>query len=110
MPSPEQLRLLRELALRSGLPELDEGWLASVTVRPMQDGGMGSMHLHSPLNPSAAGPFFRGIAEVWFDDVDGVRVFAYLNANPMGAPFELDVWKTDFQPLLHIPDSFPEPL
>lgn len=76
---------------------LAEGWLDSATVIPMDDGGMGSLRFASTDSP-------RGITETSgeysFQDDDGVEVLVSLNLNEDGLPFELDVWKTDFQPLL----------
>lgn len=75
---------------------LAEGWLDSATVIPMDDGGMGSLRFASTDSP-------RGITETSgeysFQDDDGVEVLVSLNLNEDGLPFELDVWKTDFQPL-----------
>ncbi len=76
---------------------LAEGWLDSAAVIPMDDGGMGSLRFASTDSP-------RGITETSgeysFQDDDGVEVLVSLNLNEDGLPFELDVWKTDFQPLL----------
>lgn len=44
------------------------------------------------------------VAEYQFTDADGVEVLASLNVDQDGRPFELDMWKTDFSPLIRIPD------
>lgn len=48
--------------------------------------------------------FNRSLAACQFDDVDGTCVVATLYANHSGTPFELDIWKVDYTPLLHISD------
>ena len=47
------------------------------------------------------------MAEIQFTDTDGVEVLASLNLDQDGKPFELDVWKTDFNALIRIPDPLP---
>jgi len=69
----------------------------------MDDGGMGSLELAVfGGSPSKRG-FGRKAAEYQFIDSDGVDVLVTLNLDADGRPFELDVWKTDFNPLVHIP-------
>ena len=43
------------------------------------------------------------LAETEFLDEDGITVIATLNLDNYGDPYELDVWKTDFSPLRHLP-------
>ena len=43
---------------------------------------------------------------MFFTDEDGVKVIASLNVDSDGHLFELDIWKTDFSPLLRIPAEF----
>jgi len=43
------------------------------------------------------------VAEYQFTDADGVEVLISLNVDADGRPFELDVWKTDFSPLVRMP-------
>lgn len=75
----------------------------------MDDGGMGSLQ----LRPAGAGSepdaalITRQVA-VQFTDDDGVEVIASLNFRKDGLPFELDIWKTDYSPLIRIPDVFYE--
>lgn len=105
-PTPDELRLLRELArvARLGSPE---AWLDALQVRGMDDGGMGSLEFMSMNRQRGRS---RGVvvcaAAVQFTDEDGVEVIASLNASENGVPFELDIWKTDFSPLIRIPDVF----
>jgi hypothetical protein len=102
-PTPDEARLIGALARLAGL-RLEDGWMDGLRVRAMDDGGMGSLR----FDPPRAGPddrrFGAQVAEIQFADADGVEVLASLNADQDGAPYELDVWKTDFNPLIRIPD------
>jgi hypothetical protein len=40
------------------------------------------------------------VAEIQFTDADGVVVIVSLHLGDDGLPLEMDVWKTDFTPLL----------
>lgn len=42
--------------------------------------------------------------ETQFTDIDGVEVIASLNVDVDGVLFELDIWKTNFEKLVKIPD------
>lgn len=71
-----------------------------VLVREM-DAGMGSLQFAS----GKAEPRFGDvIGECQFDDEDGIPVIARLIVDEEGDLFELDVWKTDFSPLIRIPE------
>jgi len=101
-PSAQQKRLLQALAARwSSSPQ---NWVERVAVRPMKDGGMGSLELLLPEAARGSRSFGRRVAELQFKDEDGVDVIAALNVDQNNLPFELDVWKTDFGPLLRIPE------
>src|SRR5262245_33026678 len=89
-PTPEERRLLLELARIAGMRN-PESWVDALKVREMDDGGMGSLSL---LSEGAEGPENPAVvtckAAVQFTDEDGVEVVASLNASEGGAPFELD--------------------
>ncbi len=114
-PTADEARLIGALARLAGL-RLDDGWLERLGVREMSDGGMGSLRLDPPraddpdrmFDGSRKGnggrKFGAAVAEIQFTDADGVEVLATLNVDADGEPFELDVWKTDFNPLIRIPD------
>jgi hypothetical protein len=105
-PTTDERRLLLELARIANIDD-PEGWLGSLRVREMADGGMGSLELSVA---SRSGVRSGGVvvpkASVQFADEDGVQVVATLNASKDGVPFELDIWKTDFSPLTRIPSVF----
>lgn len=105
-PTPDELLVLKELASVAGMERPDD-WLSTLQVQEMDDGGMGSLELMS-RGPSS-GSSQRLVtckAAVQFTDEDGVEVIASLNAREDGVPFELDMWKTDFSPLIRIPGAF----
>jgi hypothetical protein len=72
----------------------------SLVVQPMADGGMGSFAF-APLGTGRR--FGSSPAECHFRDSDGVIVSASLYLDEQGAPYEVDVWKVDFSPLLKWP-------
>src|SRR5665213_1363736 len=71
--------------------------LESSRVREMNDGGMGSLEF---VNRSNSRRSATQIAELQFEDADGVPVTAALNVDRHGALFELDLFKGDFSPLI----------
>lgn len=85
--------------------ELPPEWLDQAKVSPMDDGGMGSLRFLSP-STSLVQKMGKKIAEVRFRDADGVDVIASMNLDKNGIPFELDIWKVNFKPLIRIPGHF----
>lgn len=104
-PTDAEQRLLTVLWSKAGLPKV---WLNVLEVQPMNDGGMGSLRLVIPDAGGISSAFGKQAAEVLFEDTDGVKVIASLNLDKGGVPFELDIWKTDFSPLLSVPDVIGE--
>lgn len=105
-PTPEERRLLLELAKIAGMMN-PEAWVDTLKVREMNDGGMGSLSLSSEgTEGTGSSALVTCKAAVQFTDEDGVEVVASLNASESGAPFELDIWKTNFAPLRRIPTTF----
>ena len=75
--------------------------LADTPVRVMDDGQMGSLEFVGAEGRRAGRN--AGCAE--FSDADGVTVNAALLLDQEGRPFQLDIWKVDFTPLVRIPDA-----
>jgi len=69
-------------------------------VTPMLDGGMGSLALGANYESRSLG---RELAECHFIDADDVPVSVTLNADSNGDPYEVDVWKVNFQPTIRWP-------
>lgn len=99
----DERRLVLTLLEKTTNVELPADWLDRAKVVQMDDGGMGSLRF---LPSSSEQKMGRQAAEVRFRDVDGIDVIASLNLDEAGVPFELDVWKVDFNPLIRIPDHF----
>ncbi len=78
-------------------------WLETLEVQQMDDGGMGSLRLLTTAAPGTKRAFGRQASELVFEDVDGVKVIASLYLDSSEIPIELDLWKTDFSPLIRIP-------
>ncbi|MDI9853894.1 hypothetical protein [Comamonas sp. 17RB] len=73
--------------------------ISALIVRPMS-GGMGSLSI-APFNISrklGASP-----AECHFYDADGTPVSVVLNLDQDGKPFEIDIWRVDFQAVMSWP-------
>ncbi|MDR0697788.1 MAG: hypothetical protein LBG28_01000, partial [Tannerella sp.] len=68
-------------------------------VRPMNDGGMGSILIINK-NDESDRIFGEQIGECCFVDEDGIDVVVSLNIDNKGNLFELDIWKTNFSPLI----------
>ena len=69
----------------------------------MKDSGMGSLLLFTKKTRNKNRVFGECIAEYLFHDEDGVEVNVALNIDEDGDLFELDIWKVDFSPLIHLP-------
>jgi len=76
-------------------------------VRSMCDGNMGSLRLVVRAEDDRNDRRFgRQVSECQFHDADGVLVIASLYMDERDAPYELDMWKVDFSPLLNLPMVF----
>ena len=87
----------------------DEGYISEFFSKmqcyDMDDGGMGSIRFVSPGNGEVADTrkFGEEVCSCHFTDEDGVTVSAALYVDSAVHPFELDVWKVDFSPLIRMP-------
>lgn len=95
--------LLKELLSKGNLTlpyDLDNDLVAS----EMYDGDMGSLLLHPPgVKESDQRSFGCQISECIFKDKDNVDVIASLNLDEKGNLYELDIWKTDYNPIIQLP-------
>src|SRR5512144_3185083 len=103
-PTAPERRLLEALARRCDNCPSD--WLHGILVSPMSDGGMGSLRLHLQGRKEHGSTFGRRAAELQFTDADSVEVIVSLNLDKEGRPCEMDVWKTNFAPLVQVPERF----
>jgi len=76
--------------------------LDSLDVQEMPDGGMGSLYFPWPGKDARARHFGRRIAQLQFDDADGILVVASLNVDHDGDLYELDIWRVDFRPVIRL--------
>jgi hypothetical protein len=106
-PSRDEERLLRALGIRATGVRAAPSWIDQLRVEEMSDGGMGSLILCLPGTDAPDRKFGAVAAELRFPDEDGVLVIASLNVDTEGFPLELDMWRTDFSPLIRIPDPIP---
>lgn len=106
--SKDERRLLIALVERSKHPDLFMSLIDSISVEDMVDGGMGSLSLFIESAPNASRRMKSQASELQFLDADGAVVIASLNISEDGYPFEIDLWKTTFEPLIRIPNDFAE--
>jgi hypothetical protein len=72
----------------------------------MDDGGMGSLKLYPKDLENKKRIFGKTISDYSFLDIDGITVIVSLNLDKNGKLFELDVWKTDYSPVIKFPEIF----
>jgi len=102
-PSPQEERLL-EILIEKASKAFPFDWNVGLLVQTMEDGGMGSLHLFPSGIINEDRLFGEQISEHQFADEDGIDVIASLNIDGKGYLLELDIWKTDFSPLIKIPE------
>jgi hypothetical protein len=98
-PTDDELVLIAYLIQASQL-HLPKDWMPNLLVRDLDDGGMGSLSFVLPSTVGKAQIFGSDAAEIRFLDEDDVVVYARINLDQDGELYELDVWKTDFSPLI----------
>jgi len=94
--------LLSTLVVKANL-KLSDNSVNSTLVENMEDGSMGSLILYPPDYLGASRNFGRQASDIIFQDTDGVNCIATLYLDENDKPFELDIWKTDFSPLIQLP-------
>lgn len=100
-PLPQEEQLLETLIELTNL-QFNENWKTNLLVAPMSDGGMGSLRLY-PKGILDNHVFFgKQVSDYQFFDEDNVPVIASLNLDNHGDLYELDIWKTDFSPLIRL--------
>lgn len=99
--SQKELNFVRNLLSKSSYHDKYSSALENMDVSDMEDGGMGSIKFESKRTNRLLGP---DISHLEFDDSDGVKVLAYLSIDNYGDLYELDIWKTNFMPLISLPE------
>ena len=103
IPTKQEEQLIELLVHKSSL-EMSEDWKNGLLVCPMDDGEMGSLYLFTQGKINESRKLGRQISEFQFTDIDGVEVIASLNVDVDGVLFELDIWKTNFEKFVKLPD------
>lgn len=102
-PRIEELRLIKLLINISGLSFPD--WEKNLLVCEMNDDKMGSLILMTDIRTENSLRIFgKQISEYQYVDSDGIDVIVSLNIDNKNQLFELDIWKTDFSPLIKFPN------
>ncbi len=104
-PSIQEENFIEFLIKKSSL-SLSPNWKVNLLVKPMNDGGMGSLYLFPNGVMLESRLFGRQVSEYFFKDEDGIDVITSLNVDKEGNLFELDIWKTNYSRLIKIPESF----
>lgn len=99
-----EIRLVSYLANKANY-ELHPNWLEDVDVMPLADGGMGSIIFTTPDTQDERRAETL-ISDCEFKDIDNITVIASLYIDGNKKLYELDIWKTDFSPLIEIPHTF----
>lgn len=101
--TPQEEKLLEILVKKASI-NIPLNWKDKLLVRPMEDGQMGSLHLFPNGLTDENRLFGQQVSEHQFTDIDGVDVIASLYLDGANNLFELDMWKTNFSPLIKIPE------
>ena len=91
----EEINLIKHLL--SHIPEFEKG--VPEKAWTMNDGGMESIS----FDLDGKSEFGKCLINMEYIDSDGVVVLIGLIADKSGNLFELDIWKTDFAPLVEYP-------
>jgi hypothetical protein len=106
-PNEREAQLLRVLADAVRQLHADTDWIESLLVESLNDGGMGSLRLYVRGGDNSCRKFGRVGSELMFKDSDGVDVIVSLYLDQGNAPFELDMWKVTYAPVVEIPQVLP---
>ena len=98
----EEKDLVRQLVERTqkGNEVLES--LHSIKVVDLSDGGMGSVRT-GPLNDEKRKAI--PIASANYADSDDILISVQINCDESGRLLEIDIWKTDFSPVIRYPSS-----
>ncbi|MFT3743141.1 MAG: hypothetical protein QM785_02500 [Pyrinomonadaceae bacterium] len=100
----DEQRLLRALIKRAKSSAIIQDDTNDFLVESLPDGGMGSLRFVPPsVSPNRK--FGTTVSDLEFDDTDGTKVYVALNVDQNGSLFEIDIWRTDFVEVHHIPEN-----
>ena len=87
--------------------QLPGDWAVNLFVQKMDDGGMGSFLIfQNESDFEVKRKFGKQASEYQFVDDDGIPVLVTLNLDQQNKLFEVDVWKTNYKPVINfkVPD------
>jgi hypothetical protein len=103
-PTKDEKRLIEFLVHKASI-HFPCHWKTNLLVQQMNDDGMGSLYLFPNGIMVNNRLFGECVSEHIFLDKDGIEVIVSLNVDQHGDLYELDIWKTDFSPLICIPKT-----
>lgn len=101
-PTVQELKLI-ELLVEKASINLSPNWKNKLIVQSMDDGQMGSLQLYPDGDITKKRFFDKCVSEYQFNDTDGIVVIASLYVDNENKLFELDIWKTNYEPLNELP-------
>lgn len=105
-PTALEIQLLEKLICRSH-NTFPLNWKSNLLVSDLSDGGMGSLALHPHgIDDYKEHHWGSQASDCLFDDIDGITVAASLYLDEKGELYELDIWKTNWNPLIDIPITY----
>jgi hypothetical protein len=99
----DEKKLIIELIKQPQDNEIAPFDLSAQTVVELKDGGMGSLYFVDISRQKLDRRMLKCVAELQFDDDDGVPILTSLNIDQDGKLFELDIWKVDYSPVIKYP-------
>ncbi|TQE78124.1 DUF6984 family protein [Leptospira noguchii] len=100
---PEEKDFLLAIIGEDDPKSIGFGQLDLIFVQELSDGHMGSIRLIQSVCKNTNRQFDRKWKEVQFYDDDGVLVLTSILLDKNSCAFELEIWKTDFNPLIRFP-------
>lgn len=95
-------KAILEYFIKQGSLQLPKGWSQNLLVQQMDDGGMGSFLIFlNSYDMDAERKFGKQVDEFEFIDDDGVPVLVSLNTDQQNEPFEIDIWKINYRPVIN---------
>lgn len=92
-----------EYLMKKASIQLRNDWSNNLFIQQLDDGGMGGFLIfESKDGTDAKRKFGKQVSEFEFTDDDGVLVLVSLNVDQNNQPFEVDIWKTNFDPVIKL--------
>jgi len=104
--TPDEERLIIALLGKAIGLSYDKSLISNLLVKQMEDGSMGSLRLYPNGVDEGGRKFGLQVSEIQFTDTDGTIVLASLYVDNLNQLYEVDIWKTDFSPLIKISENF----